>query len=149
MKYRIASRTGEDAGRELMALAEDAGSAGCRLFANCKQPLLHWGRRLTAGGVFLLAAWLAFGVVAGPNGWLAYRGKVIENQKLLRQIDQLQKENDQLEESVKKFKNDPQTIEREAREHFRWVKPGEIVYLRPEKKSPPPPPPANPTAEKQ
>ena len=147
MDFRITGKTGKQTGRELIEAAHDAGRAGSRLLDRWEEPLLRWRRRLVTGAMCLLAAWLAFGVISGPNGWMAYRQKRNDNRTLQQQIDQLQKENEELEQRVTKLKNDPVTIEREAREQLRYVKPGEIIYMRPENKQPVVQPPAAATAE--
>ena len=87
---------------------------------------------------FLLALWLAFGVMSGPNGWVAYRNKKAENRELQQEIRKLQGENAELERRVEALKNDPRAIEREAREQLRYAKPGEIIYVMPENAPPPP-----------
>jgi cell division protein FtsB len=147
MDFRIRRQTGKNTGRELIEAAHDAGRAGSRLLDRWGEPLLRWRRRLVTGAMCLLAVWLAFGVISGPNGWMAYRHKRIENRQLQQEIDQLEKDNDELEQHVAKLKNDPVTIEKEAREQLRYAKPGEIIYMRPEQKPQVVQPPATATAE--
>ena len=96
-------------------------------------------RRLATTGVGVLALWLFFHVVLGANGMVVYRQKRAEYQSLHREIDSLQKENDQYTEHVKALRGDPKTIEKEAREQLHYTRPGEVVYVVP---APPPPQPA-------
>jgi cell division protein FtsB len=147
MDFRIAGRKGTNTGRDLIAAVDGAGHNGSRLLDRLGELLLRWRRRLVAGGMCLLGIWLAFGVISGPNGWMAYRQKKNDNRRLQQEIIQLEKENEDLEQHVTKLKNDPDAIEQVAREQLRYVKPGEIVYLRPEKKEPAAPAPATATAE--
>ncbi|MFB3815565.1 MAG: septum formation initiator family protein [Terriglobales bacterium] len=111
--------------------------------------LFRWRRRLATIAVCLIALFLGFRVVSGPNGWLAYHNKKVENQRLKQQVEALQKENEELERRVKALKSDPKAIEKEAREQLRYARPGEVIYVLPQPKpAPAPQPPANATAEK-
>jgi cell division protein FtsB len=101
--------------------------------------LYGWRHRMATLAFFLLAAWLAFGVVSGPNGWLAYRNKKAENRALQQEVRQLETENEDLERRVNALKSDPRAIEKEAREQFRYAKPGEIIYVMPENATKPTP----------
>lgn len=94
--------------------------------------LFHNRRRLATGGVGLLAFALAWHVVFGANGMVAYQHKRAEYQKLGKQLDDLQSENQRLTESVKQLKSDPKAIEKEAREQLRYARPGEVVYVLPD-----------------
>jgi cell division protein FtsB len=104
-------------------------------------------RRLATVAVALLAVWLGFRVVSGPNGWMVYHQKRIEYRQLQREVQQLQKENDELQERIHALKSDPKAIEREAREQLRYAKPGEIIYVLPAQKAAPPAPPAGGVAQ--
>ena len=97
-------------------------------------------RKLATAAICLLASALLVRVVVGPNGMIVYQRKRAEARQLEQQIQQLQKENDALNQRTKALKTDPATIEREAREQLRYAKPGEVVYLEPEKKGPETPP---------
>lgn len=88
-------------------------------------------RRLATGGVGLLTAMLAYHVVFGHNGMVAYQQKRAEYKQLEQQIQQLQGENGQLSDRIKALKSDPQAIEKEAREQLRYTRPGEVVYVLP------------------
>jgi cell division protein FtsB len=103
--------------------------------------LLRWRRRLATLAFFLLAVWLAFGVMSGPNGWMAYRNKKIENRRLQQEVQQMEAENEALQRRVNALKTDPRAIEREAREQLRYAKPGEIIYVMPENAPAPSPTP--------
>jgi cell division protein FtsB len=54
-----------------------------------------------------------------------------KNQELDHQIKALQQQNAGLELENKALKNDPKTIEKEARERLRYARPGEFVYTLP------------------
>ncbi len=104
-------------------------------------------RRLATGGVGLLAALLAYHVVFGHNGMVAYQQKRAEYKQLEQQIEQLQGENGRLSERIKALKSDPQAIEKEAREQLRYTRPGEVVYVLPPDKGSRQPSPASTTAK--
>ena len=104
-------------------------------------------RRLATAGVAMLAAWLFLHVMFGANGMVIYRSKRAEKQKLQADIDKLQKENDLYMQQIRSLQNDPKAIEKEAREQFRYARPGEVIYLLPGQKRADTPP-ANATAQK-
>jgi cell division protein FtsB len=89
-------------------------------------------RRLATGTVTILAIWLLIHVTFGANGMSVYRGKRAEYQNLQKQIDHLEKENAEYSEQVTELKSDPKRIEKEAREQFHYVRPGEVVYVAPD-----------------
>jgi cell division protein FtsB len=92
----------------------------------------------------LLALLLAYHVFSGSNGIKMYVQKKKENRGLQQDIEQLRRENDELADSVRSLKSNPQTIEKEAREQLKYAKPGEVIYVLPEQASKPP---ANATAQ--
>lgn len=114
------------------------------------QPLLEkflaLRTRIATVTVALLAVWLFVHVTFGANGMVVYRAKRGEYQNLQNDIDRLQKENDQYTQQIDELKNDPQRIEKEAREQFHYARPGEVIYVAPDR--PAVTPPANRTARK-
>jgi len=116
----------------------------------------HWGRgNLYRAAIFALALIsiaLIVHEIFGEHGLVALRRQRKEIDSLQRQIQQLQKENQELADHVKALKSDPQAIESLAREQLRLARPGEIIYVLPEKErqegppaataaaKPPPPP---------
>ena len=101
-------------------------------FAQVVYQHLHRGRRLLATTmVALLALALAWHVIFGTNGMMAYQRKRAQYRQLQQQIGDLQKQNQELEQDVEKLRSDPQTIERQAREQLRYARPGEVIYTLP------------------
>jgi cell division protein FtsB len=94
-------------------------------------------RRAATAAVAVVAVWLVVHAMLGANGVTVYRAKRSEYQRLQKQIDQLQKENNAYSEQVNQLKSDPKRIEKEAREQFHYARPGEVVYVSPD---PPPAP---------
>ena len=88
-------------------------------------------RKLASAGVGVLACLLAWHVVFGANGMVAWEQKRAEYRQLEQQIDDLQRQNQQLEQHIQALKSDPQAIEKEAREQLRYARPGEVIYVMP------------------
>lgn len=88
-------------------------------------------RKLATAAVGLLTLYIAFHVIFGTNGMVAYAHKRDESQKLDKEIQSLQQENDRLNVQIDSLKNDPKAIEKEAREQLRYTRPGEVVYTLP------------------
>lgn len=87
--------------------------------------------KLATAAVAVLAILLAVHVIFGANGMVVYQGKKSEYRTLQKDVDQLQKENQELMDQIKALKTDPSAIEREAREQLHYARPGEVIYLTP------------------
>lgn len=102
----------------------------------------HWERafvrrrKIATWVIGVLTVWFFVHVFFGSNGMVAYTNKRSENNQLQQQIHELQKENDLLQGRVSSLKTDPGAIEREAREHLHYAKPGEVIYVTPEPVTP-------------
>ena len=88
-------------------------------------------RKLATAGIGVLAVLMAWHVVFGANGMLAYEQKRAEYRKLQSEMENLQKENERLQSDIKSLRSDPKAIEREAREQLRYARPGEMVFTYP------------------
>jgi cell division protein FtsB len=130
--------------RGLRSLADGADHAEAwagRLRSNTEpiiEKLLSLRTRIATGAVALIAIWLFIHVTFGANGMVVYRAKRAEYQRLQKDIDWLQKENAQYTEEVNDLKTDPKRIEKEAREQFHYARPGEVIYVSPERPAPAP-----------
>jgi len=100
---------------------------------HCLEILATYRRKLATVGVAALAALLAYHVVFGANGMIAYRQKRAEYRQLQVDIDRLQKENREIAERNKALQSDPEAIEREARDQLRYARPNDIVVVLPGK----------------
>jgi cell division protein FtsB len=68
---------------------------------------------------------------------MAYQKKKVEYRDLQKEIQSLQQQNAKIAAQNDALKNnDPEAIEKEAREQLRYAKPGERVYVIPEPKRP-------------
>jgi len=90
-------------------------------------------RRAATGAVAIVAIWIFVHAMLGANGVTVYRAKRAEYQDLQKQITQLQKENTEYSQQVSELKSDPKRIEKEAREQFHYARPGEVVYVAPDR----------------
>jgi len=70
--------------------------------------------------------------IFGTHGYLAMRRTQREINKVKANIEQLNKENVQLEEEVKQLKSDPRKIEKIARDELGLAKPGEVIIKIPQ-----------------
>ena len=86
-------------------------------------------RRRVASGIAIAVA-LVFGyhAIFGQNGITAYAQKRSEDRVLASEIQKLQTENARLKQHVDHLANDPDAIEREAREQLHYTRPGEVIY---------------------
>jgi cell division protein FtsB len=90
-------------------------------------------RRVATSGVVLLIALMGYHAVFGANGLIVYQHKRSEYRNLDAEIQSLQLENQKLNDHIKALQTDPKAIEKEAREQLRYAKPGEVIYVAPER----------------
>jgi len=95
---------------------------------------------VVAIGLALLLTWH---VVNGKNGLTVWHKKRAEDKQLRREINDLEKENARLRDRIDKLRNDPESIEHEAREKLHYAKPGEVIYALPDQPHPAAATPAN------
>ena len=89
--------------------------------------LKHYGPVLLG----LLVLVLVVHDVFGTHGFLAMRRTQSEIRKVQTDLDQLNKENMQLEQEVRELKTDPHKIEKIARDELGLAKPGEVIIKIP------------------
>jgi cell division protein FtsB len=92
------------------------------------QPLLRqYGPALLG----LLVLVLVVHDIFGTHGYLAMRRTQQEIKKINADLDQLNKENLQLEQEVRELKTDPHKIEKIARDELGLARPGEVIIKIP------------------
>jgi len=92
------------------------------------QPLLrHYGPALLG----LLVLVLVVHDIFATHGYLAMRRTQQEIKKVNADLDQLNKENLQLEQEVRELKTDPHKIEKIARDELGLARPGEVIIKIP------------------
>jgi cell division protein FtsB len=79
-----------------------------------------------------LAMLTMYHVIYGPHGLSAWQRMRTQDRDLQRQIQDLQRENTQMQHRIDELRSDPDAIEREAREKLHYAKPGEIIYTLPD-----------------
>jgi len=80
----------------------------------------------------LLALLMTWHVVKGKHGLSVWQHERTEDKQLQQDIQQLQQENSAMQQQIDRLKNDPDAIEREAREKLHYAKPGEVIYTLPD-----------------
>jgi cell division protein FtsB len=98
------------------------------LVGAAKEHVYLWRRRAATVATGALALMMAYGVVFGHNGLIAFAHKREDAKSLQQQMQQLQRENDSLHEHVDRLQNDPSAIEHEAREELHYTRAGEVIY---------------------
>jgi cell division protein FtsB len=92
------------------------------------QPLLRqYGPALLG----LLVLVLVVHDIFGTHGYLAMRRTQQEIKKVTKDLDQLNKENSELEQEVRELKTDPHKIEKIARDELGLARPGEVIIKIP------------------
>jgi len=80
----------------------------------------------------LLAVFIGYKAVVGPNGMRVWQGKRAEVERLQKEIDAANAQHQQLQRQVERLQQaDPSVIEKEARERLGLVRPGEHVLYQP------------------
>jgi cell division protein FtsB len=88
--------------------------------------------------VAVLAIFIGYKVIFGANGMKVYEDKRAQTVLLQQQIDDEKLQNDKLQHRVEGLqREDPDAIEKEAREQLGYVKPGEVVLVEPQVKPDP------------
>src|SRR5260370_28687787 len=100
-----------------------------RTTGNEKTPplLRHYGPALLC----LLVLVLVVHDIFGDHGYLAMRRTQQEIEKVTKGLDQLNKENSELEQEVRELKTDPRKIEKIARDELGLARPGEVIIKIP------------------
>lgn len=133
--------------------AIDSKEVGFRVVSDRVEQIREWflnrQKRLASAGMCLLAVFVAYHVFTANNGIKVYFHKRTENRALQIDVERLKAENEELTKRVNSLKSDPQTIEKVAREEFKYTRPGEVVYMTQEPQQAQPQPPANATAQKK
>lgn len=73
--------------------------------------------------------------IFGQNGYLTLQRQKKQYNALQQQIQTVSKQNQQLKQKIKALKNNPEALEKQARDQLHLAKPGEIIYMLPARKS--------------
>jgi len=99
-------------------------------------------KTLRRNAIFVLALLSVIMVIReifGRNGYLTLRQQKKEYTNLQQKIRTLSQNNQELEQKINALKNNPEAIEKQARDQLHLVKPGEFVYVLPDRKQAQPP----------
>lgn len=93
----------------------------------------HSRRQIASAGVAVFAIFLSYHVICGANGLVVFQQKRAEYKRLQIELKALEDENKRISDNIRALQTDPKAIEREAREQLRYAKPGEVVYVAPDR----------------
>ncbi|MEJ2009864.1 MAG: septum formation initiator family protein [Acidobacteriota bacterium] len=106
-------------------------------------------RRYAILALALLSVFMVYREIFGPNGYLTLQQQKKEYTNLQQQIQTLSQNNQELERNIKALKTNPDAIEKQARDQLHLVKPGEFIYVLPDRKPAEPPTPAQQAPPRQ
>ena len=86
----------------------------------------------------LVTLFILVNEIFGPNGYMTLRREKKEYTHLMQQVQTLSEQNQQLEQKINALKDNPEAVEKQARDQLHLAKPGEIIYMLPDRKSAPP-----------
>lgn len=89
-------------------------------------------RRNALFAMALLSLILLMHEIFGRNGYITLRREKKDYTALQQQIQKVSNENQQLEQKIHALTNNPEAIEKQARDQLRLAKPGEIIYTLPD-----------------
>jgi cell division protein FtsB len=99
--------------------------------------LFDWDRKtLRRNAIFvmaLLSLVMLMHEIFGRNGYMTLRREMKEYNTLQKQNQTVSDENQQLEQKIHALKNNPEAVEKQARDQLRLARPGEIIYMLPDK----------------
>jgi len=97
---------------------------------------VDWAQRIWrpagTGIAVLLALLVTWHVVNGRHGLSVWQKERSQDRLLQQEIKDLQQDNAAMQQQIDRLKNDPDAIEREAREKLHYAKPGEVIYTLPD-----------------
>ena len=81
-----------------------------RVVAQARSHIYGWRRRAATLGIGLLAVVMAYGVVFGHTGLIAFVQKRTESRQLQAQKAEVERENERLKEHADRLENDPSAM---------------------------------------
>jgi len=101
--------------------------------------LFGWDHKTLRRNAIFVLALLSFALlmheVFGRNGYLTLRRQKQEYSTLQQNIQRLAQDNQQLEQKIRALKTNPEAVEKQARDQLHLAKPGELIYMLPDKRS--------------
>jgi cell division protein FtsB len=105
-------------------------------------------RRNTVFVLALLSLVLVMHEIFGGNGYLTLRRQKKEYADLQQKIQTVKQQNQQLEQKIRALKDNPEAVEKQARDQLHLAKPGELIYVLPDRQPAQPPATAQQTSPK-
>lgn len=90
-------------------------------------------KRNTIFVLALLSLVIIMHEIFGRNGYMTLRQQKKQYNQLHQRIESLSQQNEQLQQKVNALKNNPGAVEKQARDQLHLAKPGEIIYMLPDK----------------
>lgn len=90
-------------------------------------------RRNAIFGMALLSLVMLMHEIFGRNGYMTLRHEKKQFSALQKQIQSVSEENKQIEQKIQALKNNPEAVEKQARDQLHLARPGEIIYMLPDK----------------
>ena len=99
--------------------------------------LFGWNQKTLRRNAIFIMALLSLALlmheVFGRNGYLTLRHEKKEYIRLQQQIQTVSDQNQLLEQNIHALKNNPEAVEKQARDQLHLARPGEIIYMLPGK----------------
>jgi cell division protein FtsB len=87
------------------------------------------GRRAVSYLLVFATVVLLVDALVGERGLIASTRARRQYEELNQQVERTRRENAQLRETARRLKEDPTTIESEARDHLGLIRPGEVLVI--------------------
>ncbi|HKT10944.1 MAG TPA: septum formation initiator family protein [Terriglobia bacterium] len=71
--------------------------------------------------------------IFGRNGYMTLRSEKKQFTGLQKQIQTTSEENKKIEQKIQALKSNPEAVEKQARDQLHLARPGEIIYMLPDK----------------
>lgn len=71
--------------------------------------------------------------IFGRNGYMTLRSEKKQFTGLQKQIQTTSEENKKIEQKIQALKSNPEAVEKQARDQLHLARPGEIIYVLPDK----------------
>ena len=94
-----------------------------------KATLASRGRRLLRHALVFITAVIIIDAIAGEKGLLALLQARKEYSALERSLERARAENAELRDLARRLREDPATIEEQARRELGLIKPGEVLFI--------------------
>lgn len=90
----------------------------------------RWKKKVVVYTLLLLVvAYLFFNLLFDDTGVIKYIHLKSTEQRLLREIASIQRENDRIQDEIKNLESNPFYIEKHAREDLNFARPDEFIFL--------------------